>query len=228
MEPAKTSRARARRGAEVQLIRANPATKSTELAHGRKLTAKAVATRTRIIEQATEAFAAEGYAAVTVRGIAESAGVSSGAIYATFRGKAELLVEAVRTSIASDWEDNIPAEIATRPVAEVDAYQFATASTPRRQRLRKLLIEAAVAARTDPEIATAVGVILRGRIGVWADEHAKWPSKTTASHGIDFQALTMLLISIDLGLGILAALGAETPTPDQLVALIEPLLRTLA
>ena len=62
----------------------------------RRLTPKGEATRSRLIELAGDIFAEEGYAAASTRDIAHRSGLSSGAIYGTFRGKADLLAASLR------------------------------------------------------------------------------------------------------------------------------------
>lgn len=190
---------------------------------GRKLTDKAVATRVRIIETATQMFARDGYASVTIRDIAASAGLSSGAIYATFRGKSDLLVEAVRTSIDRDLE-GLPDEVAEMPVPEVDAYQFRHASGAARTRLRKLLLEAAVAARTDPVVRRQLGEILRSRIDDWTAAHDEGSPKIEFDPSVELRTLVTLLVCIDLGMGVLGELGVKAPSGDQTALLISRLL----
>src|SRR5438105_15642256 len=94
---------------------------------GRKLTPKARATRARLVELAGEVFATEGYAAASVRDIARRSGLSSGAIYGTFKGKAELLAAAVDAAIAADLE-TLPDDVRGRSLPEIDDYQLATAA----------------------------------------------------------------------------------------------------
>lgn len=193
---------------------------------GRRLTPKALATRTRIIESATDLFANDGYAAVTVRGIAAETGLSSGAIYATFRGKADLLVEAVRASITEDLA-TLPASIVKKTLPEIDAYQFTISSSARRQRSRKLLLEAAVAARTDDDVRDQLSTILQARVDDWTAAHTEWKRASGVARGTDMRALTTLLVSIDLGMGVLSALGVETPSPQQSSALVLQLMESL-
>ena len=69
-------------------------------ARARRLTPKGEATRARLIRIAAEVFAEEGYSAVSMRDIASRSGLSSGAIYGSFKGKTELLAEAVDATIA--------------------------------------------------------------------------------------------------------------------------------
>jgi len=66
-----------------------PAARKVVAKPARRLTPKGEATRNRLIDLAAEVFADEGYAAVSMRDIAARSGLSSGAIYGSFRGKAE-------------------------------------------------------------------------------------------------------------------------------------------
>src|SRR5258708_2546855 len=100
----------------------------TEVAVPRRLTPKALATRTRLVALATDAFAVEGYAGASVRDLARRSGLTSGAIYGSFAGKAELLAEAVDASIAADLE-TLPDAVLAGPLADIDAYQFETLDT---------------------------------------------------------------------------------------------------
>ena len=52
-------------------------------------------TREQLIDLAAEVFASEGYASASVRDLGRRLGVTSGALYGNFRGKADLLAEAV-------------------------------------------------------------------------------------------------------------------------------------
>ena len=88
-------------------------------AEPRRLTPKGEATRARLIELAAEVFAEQGYAAASIRDLASRSGLSSGAIYGTFRGKAELLAEAVDAIIASDVEA-LPAAVTQLTLPEID------------------------------------------------------------------------------------------------------------
>jgi AcrR family transcriptional regulator len=56
--------------------------------------------RALILEHALELFAAQGYERTTIRGIAESAGISQGLIYNYFRGKEGLLQAIFEQSMA--------------------------------------------------------------------------------------------------------------------------------
>jgi AcrR family transcriptional regulator len=193
---------------------------------GRRLTPKATATRNRIIESATELFATEGYAAVTMRAVAARSGVTSGAIYATFRGKADLLIEALRASIAADLND-VPHDVLGRPLPEIDARQFSSAETPRRQRLRMLMIEAAVAARTDTAVRDQLSALLVDRLGEWTGSHEEWQRAAKVDPALDMRQLTALLMCIEIGAGVMLAAGIDAPTGEQTALLVERMLQGL-
>jgi AcrR family transcriptional regulator len=193
---------------------------------GRRLSPKATATRNRIIEIATELFATEGYAGVSVREVAARSGVTSGAIYATFRGKADLLIEALRASIAIDL-DNVPVDVLTRPLPEIDAFQFTSAETPRRQRLRMLMIEAAVAARTDTTVRDQLGALLGERLAEWTGSHEEWQRAAGVDSELDMRQLTALLMCVEIGAGAMLAAGIDAPTGEQTALLVQRMLQGL-
>jgi AcrR family transcriptional regulator len=193
---------------------------------GRRLSPKATATRNRIIEIATELFATEGYAGVSVREVAARSGVTSGAIYATFRGKADLLIEALRASIAIDL-DNVPVDVLTRPLPEIDAFQFTSAETPRRQRLRMLMIEAAVAARTDTTVRDQLGALLGERLAEWTGSHEEWQRAARVDSELDMRQLTALLMCVEIGAGAMLAAGIDAPTGEQTALLVQRMLQGL-
>jgi AcrR family transcriptional regulator len=178
----------------------------------RPRTPKGEATRARFIELAAAAFAEEGYAAVSIRGIAARSGLSSGAIYGTFRGKAELLAEAVDATIASDVE-TLPESVMAATLPEIEAYQYEHGEV--RTRIRTLLLEAAVAARTDVSIRDRVAEALQPHLDMATAAQEEWGHNAAVNPDVDMRALVTLLWSADLGLAVLDALGIDTPSPVQ-------------
>jgi hypothetical protein len=110
---------------------------------------------------------------------------------------------------------------------EIDAYQYATLDHPARARFRALLLEAAVAARSDPEVRERLRDTINARLDVWAGAHEEWGDERGIDADINMRALLVLLVSADLGLGVLEALGADVPPPDEWAALIRALLGAL-
>lgn len=195
-------------------------------AAGRQLTLKGSVTRSRIIESATDLFATEGYASVTIREVAARSGVTTGAIYATFRGKADLLIEAVRASVTADLAE-IPDEILDRSLPQMDAFQFTSGGSPRRTRLRMLLLEAAVAARADDHVREALRTLFLDQLDDWTVSHETWQQIAGVDPELDMRNLTALLMCIELGAGVLRAVGVELPTSEHTAVLVERMLQAL-
>jgi AcrR family transcriptional regulator len=191
----------------------------------RRLTPKGEATRARLIELAAEVFADEGYAAVSMRDIANRSGLSSGAIYGSFKGKADLLAEAVDATIASDVETLPTAVTEQLTLPEIDAYQFE--HLPQRDRARALLLEAAVAARADNHVRERLRATHQPHIDMATEAHEEWRDRAGVDAAVDMRALVTLIWSADLGLGVLASLGVETPDPNAWAELIRRLLHSL-
>jgi AcrR family transcriptional regulator len=190
----------------------------------RRLTPKGEATRARFIELAAEVFAEEGYAAASIRDIATRAGLSSGAIYGTFRGKAELLAEAVDAIIASDVEA-LPPAVVRQTLPEIDVYQYEHIAE--RERVRLLLLEAAVAARTDSDVRARLRDTMNPRIDMATEVHEEWRERAGVDPAVDMRALVTLLWSADLGLAVLESLGVELPDLDSWSELMRRMLSSL-
>jgi AcrR family transcriptional regulator len=114
--------------------------------------------RAALIEAALEEFSTRGYEEATVAGIAERAGVTTGALYAHFAGKLDLLLATVGLASIDDILRS-SGELASLPWSEASkAITRSMAARPDRRRL--LLLDVIVVARRDPRIAR----ILRGGI----------------------------------------------------------------
>lgn len=80
----------------------------------------AAATRQRILEQAKRQFARHGYAAITVKGVADAAGVSPNLITRYFGGKEGLFLAATRVEIpVSDSFGGDRSELGSRLAASI-------------------------------------------------------------------------------------------------------------
>ena len=107
--------------------------------------------RAALIEAAFEEFSARGYEAATVAGIAERAGVTTGALYAHFAGKLDLLLATVGLTPTEDVVDSIAA-MAALPWSEVSRIMSHNLATPP-DRGMLLLLDVIVVARRDPHVA---------------------------------------------------------------------------
>ncbi|MCU1427711.1 MAG: TetR family transcriptional regulator [Actinomycetia bacterium] len=119
--------------------------------------AAAQTTRERLVAAAIEVFRRDGYERARVQDIAREAGLTTGAIYANYRGKAELLAEAIGERTERELEALLRDGGLTSSV-EILALLGDRLLT--REGDRPLILEAVVASARDPELAT----MLRARV----------------------------------------------------------------
>ena len=164
------------------------------------LTPKAEATRARLLEVAAEVFVERGYAAVSLRDIAVAAGVTKGAIYGHFRSKGQLLVEVIRTQLAER-----DAQFDTQAVVERPMETFFQFINPDSRHLRLLQIDAAAAARHDPDVAAGVAKIFSAR-NAWILDTLR---------RLDAPEVVLYIINaLSAGVGVQEAHGRPAPDPE--------------
>lgn len=152
-------------------------------------------------------FAEEGYAGVTVRDLAQRMGLTTGAIYAHFRNKADLLVEAIDARVATDVDRS-------RDLPETTFRDYLTELNSRvaeRADLRSLLVEGAVAARNDPAVRERLAAEQEQRLAEWVAEYEAAADRGELEAGLDMRAVVLMLWSMELGLGVIEGLGLEPP-----------------
>jgi AcrR family transcriptional regulator len=188
-------------------------------------TPKARATRARLIETAAEAFVDEGYAAMSVRDLADRTGLTSGAIYGHFDSKAQLLGEAVRLRIDEDLEGRGRRSYDDEHLADWLAHQFRDYRT--RRSLRALVIEAAAAARADEDVRELVRDVISDKQREWAALYRQQWEQEGLDPEVDPEGLMTVLVATELGLGVLEALDIEPPKPRVMSTIIGKLVGSL-
>ncbi len=181
-------------------------------------------TRDVLVELAAEVFAAEGYASASVRDLGRRAGVTSGAIYGNFRGKADLLAEAVNARLTTDlW--TLPGDLHGRSLTDIVGYQFGHYQD--RTQLMSLLLEGALAARADDEVKRRLHETIAERLepSVAAFESRRDAEKFDPD--VDLDAVVKILWSIEIGLRVLSVLGVEPPAEDQCSDVVSRFLQGL-
>ena len=171
---------------------------------GRIAGVTAAETRERLLRAAADAFAERGYDGTRVADIAAAAGVSSGAMYAHFASKADLLAGALRTHGRRLLADLLAAD-PDRSVA--DLLLVIGRSLPRRRDARGyLIVEALVAARRDEDVAGP----MRDYVGERADWIAGLMDVAQASGELDPALSPNALAHFCL----LLAMGSALVPPD--------------
>src|SRR5262245_8897712 len=110
-------------------------------------------TRERLLAAAVDVFVDQGYEGARVQDIARAAGLTTGAIYANFRGKNELLFDAIGARADAEIA-SILSEAQRRESRELFEVLGDRLFAPRES--PPLLIDAIAAARRDPELAGAL------------------------------------------------------------------------
>lgn len=173
----------------------------------------------RLLAAATEVFAERGYAGAKVAEIARRAGVTTGAIYSRYRGKAELLAEAITAntdvefdSLFSDHRfegrmEDILRIAGSHLVERNTSAHRAAAFAP------GMLLESFTAARHEPDVAE----MLRKRMADRHDRLAHIVEGAKASGGIDHDVDTHALVTFchAVGLGFLLLEVLDPPMPDR-------------
>src|SRR5215212_6175609 len=122
------------------------------------------ATRDALVAAAAEVFAEKGYERAGVAEIARRAGLTTGAIYSNFSGKAELLLEAIDVRAEDEFErlfnEHRFQGRATDMLQTVGAHLVEPGSSTDRPHL---LLEAVITARRDPDLAAALSARIEAR-----------------------------------------------------------------
>ena len=188
------------------------------------LTQKARATRAALVRSAYDLFIEEGYGAVSVRDLARRTQVTSGAIYGHFRNKADVLVAAIADHIDQDLYLKSNGRDGLRMYMQRQWKSYRS-----RAGLRALLVEAAAAARVDPEVERQMHALQTEKLAEWKAIYHELQETEGLDPAVDMDAVLTMLWATELGLGMLEAWDVELPKPatwakvvDRFIGSLEP------
>jgi AcrR family transcriptional regulator len=176
-------------------------------------TPKAAETRRRLLALAAQLFIERGYNAVSMQDIALAASLTKGAVYGHFRSKGQLLVEVIRSKIA-ERETDPDFVAATSELGRGVGMMFDEAGRD----TRVLEVDAAAAARHDPDVAA-------GLAALYLERQAQVRERMLTAADPDTAA--WLVAAITTGIGMKEAAGLSLPAEDRLRATILAALRGL-
>jgi AcrR family transcriptional regulator len=186
-----------------------------------------LSTRERLIAAAIEVFAAQGYDGARVQDIARAAGLTTGAIYANYRGKADLLFDAI-VALAGEEVEALLVHARGRDARELieqlgaDLTRRATATRP------SLLLDAIVAARRDPELAAMLRRRIAAREAMFAELFARALHDGAITTDVDPATLARYCMHVAMGALVLRTLDLVPPDQPAWDALIHRLVGALA
>ena len=184
-------------------------------------------TRERLLDAAIAVFCEKGYDGAGVQEIARRAGLTTGAIYANFKGKADLLFSAIHARSGDELDELLVAAIAgTAGELLADLGSHLLDRDP--ESPGGLLIEAFVAARRDPDLAQLV----RGLIDERARAIGALVERARAEGDVDAGVTTPAMVSFSLVLALgsllFTELGLDRPDEAEWSSLIRRLVAALA
>ena len=172
---------------------------------------KALATRRALVELAAKLFAEHGYQQTSIRDIARQGSVTSGAIYGHFRNKADLLVAAINERTAEELEAQSTGAMQTH---YVDTLTRLSLAYPERRQLRALIVQGAAAAQTDPETRDRLREEQLSHLNAWLEGYEEARDRLGIDPGVDLQAVVAFTWAVEVGLGVLEAIGLEPESTE--------------
>lgn len=178
--------------------------------------------RAALIDAALEEFSTKGYEATTVASIAERAGVTTGALYAHFAGKLDLLIATVGLTPVEDVVRSVDEIAALSPDEAVHRLGEGLAAQPDRRTL--LLLDVIVAARRNPRMAAVLRDGLMAYIDATARVAESGAARGLVAPAVNAEDLSRLFGLLNLGMIVFAALDAPAPSEVAFERLVELLL----
>jgi AcrR family transcriptional regulator len=169
-------------------------------------------TRDRALQGAATVFARQGYDGASIAEIAAAAGVSSGALYAHFGSKAELFVATLRAHGSNAIEQLLAVGGSGVDIARL-LRDRGVALAHRRPEETSLLVEAIVAAKRHPDVATLL-------VAMFTEREQRFTGLVEAGqHGGTLDAevppAAVARFVLMLALGSLLVAAMELPAVDE-------------
>lgn len=178
--------------------------------------------REALVDAALVEFSEHGYEATTVAAIAARAGVTTGALYAHFASKLELLVAAIGLGHPSEYAAVLSRAYST-PVDRLVAALEDQLPTSTARRL--LLLDAIVLARRDPEVADMLRLGFDAYLGAMAGAIQEGVDAGVLDPVLPSGELARLGAAVSLGNLVLEVLGEQPPERRALAELTEVVMR---
>ena len=165
----------------------------------------------RLLHAAAEVFAENGYEKAGVAEIARRAGVTTGAIYSRYSGKAELLIDAVDRHLLTQLHSLHSNASAIDVLSHLGDHLLDDLSDG-----TGLFLEAVVAAKRDPELAERLRHVLQSE----ENKLGQLIKEAAPQQGVDQLALMRLAHAIGFGMTLTRTIGLELPSRNDWTTVI--------
>ena len=186
-------------------------------------------TRERLLDAAIDVFREKGYDGTGVQEIARRAGLTTGAIYANFRGKADLLFSAIGARSGPEFDEllrsNRVSLNAGELLAELGSHLLDRDDPADAQ--GGLLIEAIVASRRDRQVADLVRGLIDQRLEALSGLVERARGEGSVGGGVGTDALSRFCLVLALGSLLYTSVGLEEPADDEWSSLIRRFVASL-
>jgi AcrR family transcriptional regulator len=167
----------------------------------------------RLVAAAALVFSEKGYDGARVQEIARRAGLTTGAIYGRFTGKAELLRAAIEAHSSSEFDELFSSHEYDGRVTDIlTTLGTHLVSGSQHTTEQALLLEAFVAARRDPEVKRLVAELVETRAARLAQLVADAKASGLVAEELDDLAVVRFCHAV--GLGFLLINAVDVPLPD--------------
>jgi AcrR family transcriptional regulator len=179
-------------------------------------------TRSRLIEAASRSFAHRGYDGVRIAEVAREAGLSSGAIYAHYASKAELLLASLQARSKGEIAGLVRSEMRADLLSTVVALGSNLDVPDARD--SGLLIEAIVASRRDAELRALLAEGMTGRERFLVDLIRTSQRDGDIDDTVSAEVAARFLLMVRLGAKLLGLLQLPSLDEDQWRTFVEQLV----
>jgi AcrR family transcriptional regulator len=189
---------------------ADPTAPASRTAAGASLAAPPRETRERLLAAALAVFERDGFGGARVGEIAREAGLTTGAIYSQYRGKADLLLDAITTRTRVEVDALL--ELASGDEARAVLAELGLRLATRHDREPALLVDVFSAARRDAELADHVRATLARREQILVDLVERAREAGEVAPDLDARAIARFCTA--LAIGTLTLRNVEMPPID--------------
>lgn len=184
--------------------------------------------RERLVAAAALVFSEKGYDGARVQEIAKRAGLTTGAIYGRFTGKAALLRAAIESYSNHEMDDLFASSRFEGRAADIltTVGSHLVTRTPTTE--QALLLEAFVASRRDPEVKKVVRDLIEERGRHMAALVAQAKKDGHVAHELDELAVIRFCHAVGLGFLLFEAIDISLPDAAPWESLIARMVAALA